>query len=226
MIIIDKKTITDNINRNLPFTVTFKYADRELIMMISGIYVKLLTAHDQLYILNSVISIMREIMANAQKANAKRLFFFVSGLDITNPNDYKKGMKRFKVDFMQNPDDLSTLLIKSDFAVKINFGITENEISISITNNAAVLPREMERIKYRMEKAKVYKNLMDAYDDIQDSSEGAGLGIALVMVTLKNIGIDTSLFKIESDNHSTTVALRIPRLLKPQDIISEIKDRK
>jgi uncharacterized domain HDIG len=225
MTIPDKKAITDNINRSQPFTVTFKYADRELIMMVSGIYLKLLTAHDQLYILNSVISIMREVMANAQKANAKRLFFTISGLNINNTIDYKKGMKRFKIDLMQNSDSLRTILMKSDYTINIDFGITEDEIYIGMTNNAAVLPREMERIKYRIEKSKAYRNLMDAYDDIQDSSEGAGLGIALVMVTLKNIGIEPSLFSIESDNHSTTVALRIPRLLKPCDIISKIKDR-
>jgi HD-like signal output (HDOD) protein len=225
MTLIDRKTITDHINRKRPFTVTFKYADREFIMMVSGIYAKLLTAHDQLYILNSVISIMREVMANAQKANAKRLYFSVYGLNITKSGDYKKGMDRFKDDFMQNPQEMRAILMKSDYDVDINFSITEDEISIDITNNAAVLPREMERIRYRMRKAKGYNNLMEAYDDLQDESEGAGLGIALVMVTLKNIGIDQSLFRIESGDHSTTVELKIPRLLKPRDIISQIKDR-
>ena len=115
--------------------------------------------------------------------------------------------------------------MKSDFVVTIDFDITADDISIGITNNAAVLPHEMERIRYRMEKAKIYNNLMEAYEDIQDETEGAGLGIALVMVTLKNIGIDQSLFRIESGDHSTTVSLTIPRLLKPRDIITQIKDR-
>ena len=99
---MDKKAITDSINRNTPFTISFKYADQEFLMVVSGIYTKLLTVHDQLYILNSVISIMREVMANAQKANAKRLYFAINGLKIANPDDYKKGMERFKIDFMYN----------------------------------------------------------------------------------------------------------------------------
>jgi HD-like signal output (HDOD) protein len=168
---------------------------------------------------------MREVMANAQKANAKRLYFAISGLNIAKPDDYKKGMERFKVDFMYNPAEMSDILMKSDFAVNVDCGITDDEISIGITNNAAVLPREMERIRFRMMKAKAYNNLMEAYEDIQDETEGAGLGIALVMVTLKNIGIDQSLFRIESNEHSTTVALTIPRLLKPRDIITQIKER-
>jgi HD-like signal output (HDOD) protein len=225
MTLIDKKAISDNIIRKQPFTVTCKYADREFIMMVSGIYAKLLSAHDQLYILNSIISIMREVLANAQKANAKRLYFAINGLNITSADDYKNGMDRFKSDFIENPDKLSAALMKSDYSVAVDFGITDDEISIGITNNAAVLPREMERIRHRMEKAIAYNNLMEAYDEVLDETEGAGLGIALVMVTMKNIGINQSLFMIESGDHSTTAELKIPRVLKPRDIISQIKER-
>lgn len=223
--IIDKKAITEYIKQNTPFTVSCKYADREFLMGVCGIYTKLLTTHDQLYLLNSVISIMREVTENAQKANAKRLYFAVNGLKISDPDDYTKGMERFKIDFMYNSEKLRDFLTRSDFNVNLDFGITEDGISISVTNNAALLPREKERIRYRMEKAKIYNNLMEAYDDIKDESEGAGLGIALVMVTLKNIGINLSLFTIESGDHSTTVSLTIPRLIKPRDIITKIKER-
>lgn len=225
MAAIDKRAIYDSIDRSEPFTITFRYADRDLIMNIDGIFAKLLTAHDQLYILNSVISIMREVVANAQKANAKRVYFTGSGLDINNPDDYKKGMKTFKTHFMQKPDEMSALLLKSDFFININFGIDRDGLTVSVKNNAAVLPREMERIKHRLESARFYKNLLDAYNNIEDGSEGAGLGIALVVITLKNIGIDPGLFTIESDKNSTTVALRIPAQIKPGNIVSIVKDR-
>ncbi len=222
---IDKKAINESIDRREPFTITFRYADRDLNMTIDGIFAKLLAIHDQLFILNSVISVMRELMGNAQKANAKRVFFTASGLDINNPEDYKKGMKTFRTHFMQKPDEMSGLLMKSDFTVCIDFSITDADISISVRNNAAVLPREMERIMLRIEKAKLYKNLLEAYNDIEDNSEGAGLGIALIVITLKNIGIDPSLFSIERGSSATTVSLRIPRQIKPGMIVSVVKDR-
>ena len=225
MATINKKAITGSIDRGEPFAVSFKYADRDLSMAIDGIYASLLTAHDQLYILNSVISIMREVIANAQKANAKRVYFTGSGLDINNANDYKKGMKTFKSHFMQKPDEMSNLLMKSDFTVTVDFSITDAGITIRVRNNASVLPREMERITHRMEKARLYKNLLEAYNDIEDSSEGAGLGIALVIITLKNIGIDPSLFTIESSGNTTVVALTIPSQIRPGNIVSSIKDR-
>ncbi|MBN2160401.1 MAG: HDOD domain-containing protein [Spirochaetes bacterium] len=223
--ILDKKTITDLINRKQPFSVSFKYADSAFLMMVGGIFVKMLTAHDQLYLLNSVISIIREVMANAQKANAKRLYFAVKGLNINRPDDYNKGMERFKVDFMYNADEMSAYLLKSDFTVTVDFSITENDISIGVTNNAALNQREKERIGYRVKKAEVYKNLMDAYEDIQDESEGAGLGIAMIMVTLRNIGIDRSLFTIKGGDHTTTVSLNIPRQIKPVDISTRVKEK-
>lgn len=225
MTAIDKRAINDSIDRGEPFTISFKYADRELSRIIDGVFSKLLTLHDQLYILNSVISIMREVVANAQKANAKRVYFTGSGLDINKPEDYRKGMKTFKTHFMQNPDEMSSLLMKSDFTVSIDFGVNERELSLSVRNSASVLPGEMERIRHRMAKAGIYKNLLEAYNDIEDSTEGAGLGIALVIITLKNIGIDTSLFAIESGGHATTVALRIPREIKPGSVVSVVKDR-
>ncbi len=222
---IDKKAINDCIERRAPFTVAFKYADRDLSMSIDGIFARLLTARDQLYILNSVISIMREVVANAQKANAKRVYFTGSGLDINNPDDYKKGMKTFKTRFMQKPEEMSSLLVKSDFTISMDFGFDDGGLSISVKTNAAILPREMERIKHRLESARFYKNLLEAYNNIEDGSEGAGLGIALVVITLKNIGIDPSHFTIVSDKHSTTVGLRIPAQIKPGIIVSAVKER-
>ncbi|HOT44238.1 MAG TPA: HDOD domain-containing protein [Spirochaetota bacterium] len=225
MAAIDKKAVYDSIASRQPFSISFKFADRELTMFIDGIYARLLTLNDQLYVLNSVISIMREVVANAQKANAKRVYFTGSGLDINRPEDYKKGMKTFKTHFMQKPDEMSALLMKSDFTVSIDFSINDRGLSISVRNNAPVLPREMERIRHRIEKAGIYKNLLEAYNDIEDGTEGAGLGIALVIITLKNIGIDPSLFTIDSDGNATTVTLRIPGEIKPGSIVSMVKDR-
>jgi putative nucleotidyltransferase with HDIG domain len=225
MDIHDKKTITDNIRRGKPFTLAFKHADYEFIMMINGIYAKMLTASDQLYILNSVISIMREVTMNAEKANAKRLYFIRREMDINDPEDYKKTMKGFSRDIMQKEENFRDILMNSDFTVNIEFSVTDEGSLINVINSSAVLPGEMERIQYRIEKAKAYASLIDAYDDIEDASEGAGLGIALVIVTLKNIGIDASFFSIESGKGSTKVSLKIPRQIKPGDIITGIKER-
>lgn len=225
MATIDVKAINECISRREPFSLTFQFADRALSMTIDGFFAKLLAVHDQLYILNSIISIMREIVANAQKANAKRVYFTGSGLDITNPADYKKGMKTFKTHFMQVPDQMSGLLLKSDFIITMDFRITDDSIIITVANNAAILPSEMERIRHRIEKATHYKNLLEAYNDIGDGTESAGLGIALIIITLKNIGIDTALFTMESTGSSTRVRLEIPRQIKPGVIVSAIKER-
>ncbi len=222
---IDKKAINDLIRKRQPFSLSFKFADLNTIMTIDGIYAKILTAHDQLYLLNSVISIMREVTANAQKANAKRVYFIGTGLNIKDPGDYNKGMESFKSQIMQKPDEMSALLNKSDFTVTFNFGISDRGIRISVKNNAALLPRELERINLRLEAARKYQNLMEAFNDIEDPTEGAGLGIALVVVTLKNIGIDPALFKIESVAQSTAVTLEIPREIKPGGTVSVVKDR-
>ena len=221
----DKNAIRTKIENGENFSISFKSTGYDLIMRINGIFAKLLAVTDQLYLLNSVISIIREVIANAEKANAKRLYFLASGLDINDNDAYGRGMNKFKSEVMHKPDFMHDLLSRSDYTIEVAFAIDADNLDIVVVNNAPLLPHELERIRFRLKESRKYNSLMDAFEDLGDETEGAGLGIALVVVTLKNIGIEPGMFRIDSVKNATRVGLMIPKKLKPQEIVTEIKRR-
>ncbi len=221
---LNRNEIFENIRNGRSFTVSFRYADNETIKIINGIYVKLLARYDLLYTVNSIITIMREVVANAEKANAKRVYFINNGLDIRDPEDYDKGMKNFRDHVVTDREYYEKFLSGSDLTVSINFDISDDGLAITVSNDVGIIPEEQERINRRIESSYRYGNIMEAFENIIDTTEGAGLGIALTIVTLKHIGIDPSLFTITGSGSRTEVKLTVPAMIKPSGITTKIKE--
>ncbi|MCU0821342.1 MAG: HDOD domain-containing protein, partial [Spirochaetes bacterium] len=205
--------------------ISFHFHNESLMKSIEAVIVKILSKHDLAYLLDPINTILREVITNAVKANAKRFYFQKQNLDINNPETYNTGVIGFKNDmierFMEIEDELST----SRFIADISFEKIVNGMSIIVKNNTPIHPEELKRIYLRIEKAKTYHDFSEAYGDIYDDSEGAGLGLVLTILLLKNTGIGEDSFRIESSEHSTYARLDIPYQLKPRDITTAIKDQ-
>ncbi|MCB1179438.1 MAG: HDOD domain-containing protein, partial [Leptospiraceae bacterium] len=96
-----------------------------------------------------------------------------------------------------------------------NFKIINGVIKLSVENNAPILPQEKQRILIRIEKAKKYTDLSDAFMDMGDTTESAGLGIILTQILLKNSGIGVDNFKMDFVKDKTIVSLDIPNNAVP-----------
>jgi putative nucleotidyltransferase with HDIG domain len=219
----NRKKIASKIDNGEPIRLSFKYVNEKVLMVLNSILTRLLAKNDQIYLLNSVITILREIIINALKANAKRIFFNKENLDINNERLYKKGMNKFKQDVVGDFDSIESDLRRSDYHVLITFSLESGTITISVSNNSPILPIELERINYRIEKAIKYNDFSEAYAEIEDDTEGAGLGIVLTILLLKNMGIDARNYQIEKDGNSTRTMLTIPSALKPSEIVTRVK---
>ncbi len=221
--IINKKTVSEKIKNGEPITLSFSYVNEKVLMALNSILVKILSKNDQIYLLNSAITILREIIVNALKANAKRVFFIKNDLDINDENHYKKGMIKFKKQVIGEFEKIEADLLRSDFYVKIIFTYNPAEIQIMVINNSSILEDELKRIKFRISKAIQYNDFSEAYEEIEDDSEGAGLGIVLAVLLLKNMGIDPSNYAIEKLGKTTQTSLSIPSQLKPVEITTRVK---
>ncbi len=203
----------------------YKYISEDNLKDLYHLFVLVFHYYDQIYLTEVVFTISKEILMNAVKANAKRLFFQRMNLDIENPNDYKKGMAIFSEEVTMQWNKQEEYLEGSSYYVIIRMVIKNGTFHFQVENNAPVLPQEQERIHARVEKAKTYNDLADAFMDFSDTTESAGLGIILTHILLKNSGIGYHNFKMEFSPKVTKVTLSIPNNVTPREFSSKFNEK-
>lgn len=158
---------------------------------------------------DALLYISNEILTNANKANLKRVHFKKLGLNISDFSEYEEGMQSFS---QQMSKELEQYFIRAEemgYTVDFQLYSQQEQLIISVSNNAQMLPVEKERINERIQMAGELKTLDDIYFAI-DNSEGAGLGFLTMLLMFKNMGIDEKYFDIHSDKELTRVKLTIP----------------
>ncbi|MEI8096114.1 MAG: hypothetical protein WCG80_18030 [Spirochaetales bacterium] len=153
---------------------------------------------------------IRELADNAKKANTKRLFFQHSGLRIDEAQDYLKGMETFKTNTLGNQSFYLDLLEKGTLSIKIEFLLSRESCSIAVRNNSLILEAELARVRDRVQKAYTYASLQDAFSEVLDESEGAGLGIIVLILMLRKVGFDGEFFQIDTLGDETVARIILP----------------
>ena len=146
---------------------------------------------------------IHELAGNAHKANLKRIYFQEKGLDITDSSDYELGMQWFKNDVLDRPEHFSARQREKGLYVKFHFQVQDDVLKIVIRNNVQLVPAEKEKIRAKFKLAKSAYNLADAYGAAEDYSEGAGLGIVMLNIMLRNMGFRERSFRIYVKNGET-----------------------
>jgi hypothetical protein len=127
---------------------------------------------------------VQELTTNAKKANTKRVYFSECGLNIFEPNDYQKGMEHFKETTLNNISHYLQLQKDKGLFIKLIVQIRENIIHIEVRNNAVITGAELDRVHDRLTRSQEYNSLDEAFSQI-DESEGAGLGLVILILMLK-----------------------------------------
>ncbi len=162
------------------------------------------------FILEQISYCLKELVVNAKKANTKRLYFHEKALNPIDEEQYRLGMKDFKADMLQNQSHYLKLLKEKELYVKVEFLYRKDMVSVAVRNNVALLPAEEERIRDKITKAMSYNTLEDAFSDMLDESEGAGLGILVLVLMLKKVGFDGEFFRVYTHEQETVARLILP----------------
>ncbi len=163
----------------------------------------------QEYMFNYLSYCLFELLDNASKANAKRIYFKEHKLNIDNEQDYKSGMKEFKESLNENTLHYETEL--EAVHLQVHLLLTADDIiSITVSNNTKITDNEYKRIKEKIEKTKVYTTMADAMNDI-DQTEGSGLGIITVLIMLKKMGLASDNLKFKTTENETIATIEIPK---------------
>lgn len=150
-----------------------------------------------------------ELYYNALKANMKRCWFLKKGWDIGNARDYERGMASFKRQALVERGMAPCLPAEYGFYAVVGFSIEGNGIRISVRNNAVMTPEERERVRERIVRSYSFSSLEEAMRSI-DETEGAGLGIHIIVLALKKLGFPKESFSVNSENDETIARLVVP----------------
>lgn len=224
MINIDNKNYAEKIIKGEEVSFSFRFIDDRSLMLINTLILKILAAQGNIFLLETMITIIREIVFNAFKANLKRIYFEKSGIDINDSAKYESLMKNFKEDYLYNITSIeSEITSNQNYHIQITFGYKQGDLRIAVYNNAKIIKEEYDRISSRIEQSKISNNLAEAYNDVYDPIEGAGLGLVLMVFLLKNSGIGAENLTIEHNAEGITVSIIIPKNLKTEVVISDVK---
>jgi len=153
---------------------------------------------------------LRELAVNAKKANTKRAYFQEKQLDLNNPADYAKGMSTFKEDTLENIQHYLQRQKEMGLYIKIVFHTRGRTFSLGVRNNVEITKIEQIRIFDRIARSRAFTSMEEAFATVLDNTEGAGLGIVILMLMLKKIGLDEESFTIDVEDGETVAALHIP----------------
>ena len=220
---VERQKVINAIKLQLPIEVTSYTLSRNMEAYFRGVEEVFLEVCHQEYLREYLNFCLGELLTNAKKANTKRVYFREKGLDINNAEDYAKGMERFKEDTFDSIDHYLELQKKEGLYVKLSLQLKVDQILIEIKNNSVLTTFEEERIKNKIQTAQQYNDMDDVVSNVLDQSEGAGLGIIIIILMLQKVGLSKKNFKIFSTDTETITQMILPcdrRIFAGVEIIS------
>jgi predicted ATPase len=127
---------------------------------------------------------LRELAVNAKKANTKRVYFQEKELQILNEEDYAEGMKNFKQETLDNINHYLEKQKEAGLWVKVVFHAKGRVLNLYVINNTAITKKEQIRVYDRIARSRAFNSLEEALTTVLDDSEGAGLGIVILVLML------------------------------------------
>lgn len=207
---IDKERIKSSIRLWLPLCITTYTLPRDMEMYMQDVLESFLAECHQEHMTSALSYCLSELITNAKKANTKRVYFQEKGLDIFNENDYNKGMKSFKTDTLDYIDYYLQLQKKAGLYVSLVLQEYRDKIKIEIHNNAELTVFEYKRIHDKLARAQKYSSVDEVLDKILDDSEGAGLGIVIIILMLEKIGLTEENYQVVCENGETITRIILP----------------
>ena len=207
---IDREKIKTAVKLHTPIEITTYTIPRAMDEYIRIVMTEFLEECNQQHMTKYLSFSLGELLTNAKKANTKRVYFLEKKLDINNPDDYAKGMKNFKEETLDNIDYYLAEQKKAGFYIKLSLLYTENSVVVEIRNNSILNEEERERIQNKLDSVKQYKNENDVYNHVIDQTEGAGLGIIIIVLMLQKVGLKKEDYKVFTTDTETITKITLP----------------
>jgi HD-like signal output (HDOD) protein len=209
-LVVDEEKIRKSVQSGIPITISTYTLPHEMEVYIGQVLGLFLKAAGHEGLRDYVEYCVQELAVNAKKANTKRVYFLEKKLDLADADQYKKGMASFKKEMLENLGHYLQLQKDSGLYIKMNLLYKKDSIQIEIRNNVVISRIELMRIHEKLARSRQYNSLEDAFTQVLDDSEGAGLGLVVLVLMLKKMGLDEDCFDITGSEKETIARLVIP----------------
>jgi hypothetical protein len=153
-----------------------------------------------------IISCLKELIANATKANAKTILFNEG--KIKQDDDPNYVVKQIRS--ILNDEALLEYGLKAKkymLSTRTYLKVHGNNLIVEVINNVPLAEKEQKKISERIEVSSKYDNIAEFYMENPDpEAEGMGLGLSMVVILLKNINISHKNFIVTTDGTQKTYA--------------------
>lgn len=206
----------------VPLSITTYTLPHEIELYISEILSLFLQELSQERLKDYLSYCINELTANAKKANTKRVYFAEKKLDINKTRDYEMGMQSFKDDTLSNIDYYLRLQKEAGLYVKVIMQVKHNTIVLEIRNNSEMNKIEFKRVFDKIARSRQFGSLEEAFSQVMDDSEGAGLGLVIMILMLKKVGLNDDNYEVMVENGETITRISMPIDTLTQQHITEL----
>lgn len=158
-----------------------------------------------------IFSAIKELTANALKANAKRILIEEGVIKDTDP--ILEVVRKLRT--ILNERAVLEYGIKKKrkaLSTRVFFKLMADGMIIKVINNLPLNNNDLKKINERINISSKYDSIAEFFMDYPDpAAEGMGLGLCMVVTLLKSINIDFTNFSITTDGIEKTYAeMNIP----------------
>ena len=165
----------------------------------------------------SIDMIIKELIQNCIKAHIKRWIINRYKLNPLDDLDYQKLLRILKhILYFLRVEELVNLSEDFNYHFDVYLSFHPKLLLIHILNEGKLFPEEEKRIRLKFLESILEDNLYNYYLKHSDSQEGAGMGIAIINIILKQIGLASRNFVIfnfkdpHQEIHKTVSRIYIP----------------
>jgi len=205
-----KSKVNWSIRNNHPITCTVIDLNEKEEEFLFTLLRYILGLFDKKHYVDQIFYCLKELVVNGQKANYKRILFDELDLDLHEPEDYNKGILEFKDKVFSRVEDFRKKHKHKGMYVKVSFHVNPKSLDIWVRNTAKATSYEIDRIREKVERAHEYDNVQDALMRNVDDEEGAGLGIIILTLMLKKLGVTQGGFHYRVSPRETQVVIHLP----------------
>lgn len=159
--------------------------------------------------------IVRELLTNSLKALYKRLYrdYFLAEIGLSDL-PYQQWLDIFRKEIESHmAENFARLCKEKNISVQCSIKTVGDRLVIEVINEGVPSEVEWDRLKASMAKANEVTDLSYLFggeDDEDETHEGAGIGVPLISVMLKNMQLDITDFSIKAENGCTVARLDFP----------------